>query len=119
MIHIGDAGRTLKAQDGRRDLVPTLDARLKLFSMEADRPNLVKFSWVGRFPAVPHWECLVVSCPCKILLRNTASTLSIKESGTPVRGLRSKSRPFVIAPELAIPIIFCERFLPVSHLVSS
>jgi hypothetical protein len=70
------------------------------------------FSWVGPFPAIPHWEGLVVSCPCKILVSNTASTLSIKKSGTPVRGLRSKSRPFVIAGKLAIAIFFHDRFIP-------
>ena len=61
----------------------------------------------------------IVPCPNKILLSNATSTLSINKSGTPVRGLRSKSRPFVKAGKLTIPIFFRDRFLPMSHLVSS
>jgi hypothetical protein len=77
--------------------------------------NLVMFSWVCCFPPVPHRACLVVRCPSKILLRNTTSTLSIKKGGAPVRGLRSKSRPFVVAVELAIPIFRYDGFLPTLH----
>jgi hypothetical protein len=53
------------------------------------------------------------------LLRNTTSTSSISESGAAVRRLRPKSRPFVVAPELAIPIFFGDRFLPMFHFASA
>jgi hypothetical protein len=33
--------------------------------------------------------------------------------------LRSKSRPFVIAPELAIPIFFRDGFLSIFHFASA
>jgi len=71
------------------------------------------------FPTIPHWKCPVVPCPSKILLRNATSTLSISESGAPVRGLRPKSRPFVIAAKLAVPIFCYDRFLPMFHLASA
>jgi hypothetical protein len=85
---------------------------------KADRLSLAMLSWVSRFPAVPHWECPIVTGPRKILLSDTTSTLSIEKSGTPVRGLRSEARPFVIGPELANPIFFPDRFLPMFHLAS-
>ena len=76
------------------------------------------FHGLVRLPTIPHRECLIVSGPSKILLRNATSTLSISESGAPVRGLRSKSRPFVICPELSIPIFFRNRFLSMFHRAS-
>jgi hypothetical protein len=43
-------------------------------------------------------SCERLPRPSKILLSNATSTLSVNKSGTPVRGLRSKSRPLVMAP---------------------
>jgi len=74
---------------------------------------LTRVRWVHRVPAIPHRKSAIVPRPSKILLRNATSTLSINKSSASVRRLRSKSRPFVIAPELAIPIICCDRFLRV------
>lgn len=54
----------------------------------------------------------------EILLRNATPTLSISERGAPIRGLRSKSRPLVICPELAIPTFFRDRLLPMFHRTS-
>jgi len=42
-------------------------------------------------------------CPSKIMLSNTTSALSIKRGCAPIRGLRSKSRPFVIVAKLSVP----------------
>ena len=77
------------------------------------------FHGLVRLPTIPHRECLIVSGPSKILLRNATSTLSISEIGAPVRRLRPKSRPFVVAPELAIPIFFGDRFPSIFHVISS
>jgi SAM-dependent methyltransferase len=83
------------------------------------RSYLSAFSCLGRFPVIPHRECPILACASEILLRNATSTLSIEKSRTPVRGLRSKSRPLVIRFEFAIPFIFRERFLSIFHSFSS
>src|SRR5437588_13040500 len=72
-----------------------------------------------RLPTIPHRECLIVSGPSEILLSNARSALSINKSGAPVRGLRSKSRPLVVGPELAIPSFFRDRFVPMFHFASA
>ena len=81
-----------------------LDARRKPSAVGGLPTPSGVFHGLARVPTIPHRECLIVSGPSKILLRNATSTLSISESGAPVRRLRPKSRPFVVAPELAIPI---------------
>ena len=70
-------------------------------------------------PIIPQRECPIVPCSLKISLRNTPSTMSIEKNGTPVRRLRSKSRPFVVSPELAIPTLFRESLLSIFHVISS
>ena len=81
-------------------------------------PSPSEFFCLRRVPAIHHGKSPVVPCPSKVLLRNARSTLSINKSGASVRRLRSKSRPFVIAPELAIPPSFATVSCR-SHLVSS
>ena len=76
------------------------------------------FHGLVRLPTIPHREGLIVSGPSEILLRNATPTLSISERGAPIRGLRSKSRPFVICPELAIPTFFRDRLLSMFHRAS-
>ena len=73
------------------------------------------FSRLSRFPAIPHRKCPIIPCPSKIMLSDTTSALSISKGRAPVRGLRSKSRPFVIAAELSIAIFCYNRFPPVYH----
>jgi hypothetical protein len=70
------------------------------------RPKIVPIGvfGVGRVPVIPHRECPILACAGEILLSNATPTLSIEKSRTPVRGLRPKSRPFIICLELAIPI---------------
>src|SRR5215472_12600713 len=71
------------------------------------------------FPTVPHRECTIVSCPSKIMLGNTSPVFSIHKIGTPVRGLRPKSRPLIIRLELAIPTFLRHRFPSIFHAISS
>jgi hypothetical protein len=49
------------------------------------------------------------------MLSNTTSALSIKKGCAPIRGLRSKSRPFVVVAKLSVPITFRDYSLPMSH----
>ena len=70
-------------------------------------------------PVIPHRECTIIPCPSKILPSNAGTISTVPENGAPVRGLRSKSRPFVMAPELAIPIFFRDRFLSMFHFASA
>jgi hypothetical protein len=95
-----------------------LDARRKPSAVGGLPTPSGVFHGLVRLPTIPHRECLIVSGPSKILLRNATSTLSISERGAPVRGLRSKSRPLVICTELSIPIFFRNRFLPMFHRAS-
>lgn len=74
-------------------------------------------SWLGHFPAIPHWKSPIVPCPSKIMLSNTTSALSIKKACAPIRALRSKSRPFVVVAKLSVPITFRDYSLPMSHPV--
>ena len=74
-------------------------------------------SWLGHFPAIPHWKSPIVPCPSKIMLSNTTSALSIKKGTAPIRGLRPKSRPFVVVAKLSVPITFRDYSLPMSHSV--
>src|SRR5947199_10105919 len=46
---------------------------------------------------------------------NTTSALSIKKGCAPIRGLRSKSRPFVVVAKLSVPITFRDYFQPMFH----
>jgi hypothetical protein len=96
-----------------------LDARRKPSAVGGLPTPSGVFHGLVRLPTIPHRECLIVSGPSKILLRNATSTLSISEIGAPVRRLRPKSRPFVVAPELAIPIFFGDRFPSIFHVISS
>jgi len=96
-----------------------LDARRKPSAVGGlPTPSRV-FHGLVRLPTIPHRECLIVSGPSKILLRNATSTLSIHKIGTPVRGLRPKSRPLVIRLELAIPTFIGDRFPSIFHVISS
>src|SRR5215469_7652718 len=88
-------------------------------SPDPDQLSLATLSGLGRLPTKSHRECVSVTCPRKILLSNTTSALSIKEGGTPVRWLRSKSRPFVVSPKLAIPTLFRDRLSSIFHVISS
>jgi hypothetical protein len=49
------------------------------------------------------------------MLSNTTSALSIKKGCAPIRGLRSKSRPFIVVAKLSVPINFRDYSLPMSH----
>ena len=69
-------------------------------------------------PVIPHRECTIIPCPSKILLSNAGTVSIVPENGAPVRGLRSKSRPLVIGLKLAVPALFRNRLLPMSHLAS-
>jgi hypothetical protein len=57
-------------------------------------------------------------CPSKIMLSDTTSALSISKGRAPVRGLRSKTCPFIVVAKLAVPVTFCECFLRISHFAS-
>src|SRR5271156_1302018 len=83
------------------------------------RVGLATLSGLGCFPTIPQRECALVPCPNKILLSNARSALTIQIGGTPVWGLRSKSCPLLVRPELAIPIVFNDFFLSIFHSVSS
>jgi hypothetical protein len=86
---------------------------------EADQLSLATLSGLGCFPTIPQRECALVPCPNKILLSNARPALTIQKGGTPVWGLRSKSYPLLVRPELAIPIVFSDLFLSIFHSVSS
>jgi len=80
--------------------------------------GLEMFSRLSRFPAIPYWKCPIVPRPSKVMLRNATSSLSINKGSSPVRGLRSKSRPLIITSKLSMSIICYDRRPPISHLVS-
>jgi hypothetical protein len=104
-----------QAQDAAETRCKSLMLAERCPRSEADRLSLVMFFVDLLFPndISPGMSCR--PGPSKILLGNTTSALSIKKGGAPVRGLRSKSRPFVVAAELAIPIFFRDRFTPMFH----
>jgi len=95
--------------------VLNLDDRRGLDQRTGRRASFLIFG----LPIIPQRECPIVPCSLKISLRNTPSTMSIEKNGTPVRRLRSKSRPFVVSPELAIPTLFRESLLSIFHVISS
>src|SRR5215472_14627857 len=107
------AGSGVRARNARKG------ARVDKLRPYPDHLSLATFSGLGRLLTKSHRECVSVTCPRKILLSNTTSALSIKEGGTPVRRLRSKSRPVVVSPELAIPTLFGDRLSSIFHVISS
>jgi hypothetical protein len=80
---------------------------------------LAALSWPGPFPTVPQWKCPIVPCPSKVTLSSATSPMSIKKGSSPVRGLWSKPRPFVVTSKLSMPIICYDRRSPIFHLAVS
>jgi hypothetical protein len=80
---------------------------------------LAALSWRGPFPTIPQWKCPIVPCPSKVTLSNATSPMSIKKGSSPVRGLWSKPRPFVVTSKLSMPIICYDRRSPIFHLAVS
>jgi hypothetical protein len=96
-----------------------LDARRKPSAVGGLPTPSGVFHGLVRLPTIPHRECLIVPCPSKIMFSTARPVLSIHKIGTPVRGLRPKSRPLVIRLELAIPTFFGDRFPSIFHVISS
>jgi hypothetical protein len=115
-------------------------ARAKPIGFRPDRPNrsrsvtreltttprrgrtglcLAELSWFSPFPTIPQWKCPIVPCPSKVTLSNATSPMSIKKGSSPVRGLWSEPRPFVVTSKLSMPIICYDRRSPIFHLAVS
>ena len=76
-------------------------------------------SWLSPFPTIPQWKCPIVPRPSKITLSNATSPTSIEKGGSPVRGLWSEPRPFVVTFKLSMPTICYDRRSPIFHLAVS